>query len=340
MSGGEAGAGRPDASVTGAGRAGDRAVRPGAACVWAVHLALLGLLALGPWLLSPYQAGNLARIMILAVFAMGYNLAYGYTGLLSLGHALFLAAGMYAAGLSAVLWGTGAASGLVLGMAAGAVLALLTGLFALRASGVAFMIVTLMFAQAGQLVILYLRDLTGGDQGFVVPATSRVLAGHALSQPGPRYWVAFGLCTLSLVVTLALVRSRHGRLMRAIRENEPRCRLLGYRTGRARLAVLVLSGAFAGVAGAAQALLFGYVGASYAGLAYSILPLLHVLAGGAGTVAGPLIGAALIFTLADLASDASEAPGLVIGGALLVLVLFAPRGLLGLVRARLWRGLP
>lgn len=311
-----------------------------AVAVWGVHLALLAALALAPWLLSAYQAGNLARIMVLAVFAMGYNLAYGYAGLLSLGHALFLAAGMYGAALSALHWGTGAGLALLLGTGAGAGLAVAVGLLALRAAGVAFMIVTLMFAQAGQLLILYLRDFTGGDQGFSLPAASRVLAGHALSQPGPRYWAAFGLCALALVLTLALVRSRHGRLLRAIRANEERCRLLGYRTGAVKLAVLGLSGAFAGAAGAAQTLLFGYAGASYVGLAYSILPLLHVLAGGAGTVAGPLVGAALIFTLTDLASDTTEAPGFVIGGALLLLVLFAPRGLLGLVRARFWRGLP
>jgi len=312
----------------------------GEAGIWAVHLALLALLAAAPWLLSPYHAGNLARIMVLAVFAMGYNLAYGYTGLLSLGHALFLAAGMYAAALSALHWGLGAGWALLLGTGAGCGAAVLVGLPALRAAGVSFMIVTLMFAQAGQLLLLYLRDWTGGDQGFSLPAASRVLAGHALSEPGPRYWAAFGLCAAALVATLALARSRHGRLMRALRENEDRCRMLGYDVGAAKLAVLALSGAFAGAAGAAQALLFGYAGASYAGLAYSILPLLHVLAGGAGTVAGPLVGAALIFTLTDLASDASEAPGLVIGASLVVLVLFAPRGLLGLVRARFWRSLP
>ena len=116
---------------------------------WGAHLAVLaGLLALG-LTLPAYHATNLARILVLAVFATGYNLAFGYTGLLSLGHALFFAAGLYAAALGATLAALPAGPGLVAGLAAGAAAAFLTGLLALRTSGAAFMIVTLMFAQAG-----------------------------------------------------------------------------------------------------------------------------------------------------------------------------------------------
>ncbi|RYI14966.1 MAG: branched-chain amino acid ABC transporter permease, partial [Acetobacteraceae bacterium] len=91
--------------------------------IWASHLALIAILATAQIWLSPYHTTNLARIMVLAVFAMGYNLAFGYTGLLSLGHALLLAAGMYAAGLPTHLWGFGAGPAFIAGVAGGGLVA-------------------------------------------------------------------------------------------------------------------------------------------------------------------------------------------------------------------------
>lgn len=311
-----------------------------AARTWALHLALLVLLFAVQWLLPPYYASNLARIMLLALFASGYNLAFGYTGLLSLGHALYLAAGMYAGGLAARYLGITGGWVLVLGTLGGAGMAAVTSLLALRTRAVAFMIVTLMFAQTGQLALLYFRRWTGGDEGFNLPAASRVVLGADLSQPGPRYLLAFLLFAAGMLLALALVRSRMGRLMRALRENEERCRLLGYNPYLGKLAVLTLSGAYAGAAGAAYALLFGYVGSSFAGIQYSILALLYTLAGGAGTVAGPLFGTAAIFVLSDVAADYTSASAFVVGLALVLVILFAPRGMLGTLRMRRWRSLP
>jgi len=301
---------------------------------WALHLAILAALALAPLVLPSYHATNLARIMLLAVFAMGYNLAFGYTGLLSLGHALFFAAGLYATGLLVAQAGLPAGPALLAGAAAGLAAATLTGLLALRTSGTALMIVTLMFAQAGYLTILDFGDWTRGDEGFTLPRAARAIAGLDLSLDGPRYGLAFALFAAGLVGCLALVRSPAGRVLVAIRENAERTRMLGYDPFRYRLLALAVSGLCAGAAGAAYALCFGYVGASFASVQYSILPLLWVLLGGAGTVLGPLVGTLLMFYLLDLASRFTDATLLVVGLALLALVLFARRGLLGTLRAR------
>lgn len=306
----------------------------------ALHIAVIAGLLLLHGLLPAYHHGNMARIMVLAVFAMGYNIAFGYTGLLSLGHALFLAAGMYAMGLGAQHFGTGALPGLILGTLAGGGMAGLVGLLALRTAGVSFMIVTLMFAQAGYLTLLYFGAVTGGDEGFPLPAAARSLAGLDLTQDGPRYLVALVLFSVGLMAHLALVQSRFGRVMVAMRENEDRSRMLGYNPFRVKLTALILSGLYAGAAGAAYGLLFGYVGASFATIQFSILPMLYVLLGGAGTTLGPLLGAVLMFYLIDTASTHSSAHLLVIGVALLVLVLFAPKGLLGTLRDRGIRWLP
>lgn len=306
----------------------------------ALHAAVLAGLAALWFVLPAYHATNLARIMVLAVFAMGYNIAFGYTGLLSLGHALFLAAGLYAAGLAVDRLGVPAGAALVLGAASGTATALLTGLLALRTTGTAFMIVTLMFAQAGYLAVLYFGTVTGGDEGFVIARAARTLGPLDLSSDGPRYLVAFLLFAAALAGNLALVASRTGRVLVAVRENAERSRMLGYDPFRYRLLALTVSGLYAGAAGAAYGLLFGYVGATFASTQYSILPLLWVLLGGAGTVLGPLIGAALMFYIVDLASSATNAHLLVVGVALLALVLFAPRGLLGSLRRRALPWLP
>lgn len=308
--------------------------------VWALHLALIVVLLSTQLWLSPYHVTNLARIMVLAVFAMGYNLAFGYTGLLSLGHALFLAAGMYAAGLPAQLWGWGAGPAFLAGLAGGAGVAAALGIFALRTAGVSFMIVTLMFAQAGYLALLYFAPVTGGDDGFALAATGRTFLGYNLSTDTPRFLAALAIFGTGLIASLVLVRSPFGRTLVAMRENEERCRMLGYNPFAVKLAALTLSGLYAGAAGAAYALLFGYVGASFGTIQYSILPMLYVLMGGAGTTLGPFLGALLMFALIETATGLTSAHQFLIGAALVVLVLFAPKGILGTIRERWARWLP
>jgi len=145
---------------------------------------------------------------------------------------------------------------------------------------------------------------------------------------------------VGLLINLALTRAPLGRVMIAMRENEERARMLGYNPFRIKLAALVISGLYAGAAGAAYGLLFGYVGASFAAIQYSILPLLYVLLGGAGTVLGPLLGALLMFYLIDLSSSVTTAHLFVVGAALLILVLFAPKGILGTLRDKGLKWLP
>lgn len=306
----------------------------------ALHLGLLAVLLALHFVLPAYHHGNLARVMVLASFAVGYNILFGYAGLLSLGHALFFAAGMYGAGLVVQHGGMSAGPAFIAGIAAATGVAALLALLALRTVGVGFMIVTLMFAQAGYLVILHFSEVTGGDEGFVLPKAGRMLGGIDLSTPDARYLAALALFSTCLLLSLWLARAPFGRVLVAIRENEERVRMLGYDTQAHKRAAMVLSGAISGAAGAGYALLFGYVGASFAEVQYSILPLLWVLLGGAGTVIGPFIGALFMFYLIDLASGVTTAYMLIAGVALVLLTLFAPQGIMGEVRRRLWRGLP
>ena len=300
-----------------------------------LHLAVVALLVALQFVLPTYHHGNLARIMVLACYAISYNLLFGYAGLLSLGHAMFFAAGMYGLSLTIEHLGFAAGPALLAGFAAGIVLAAIIGMLALRTSGVAFMIVTLMFAQVGYLTVLYFGEYTRGDEGFVIAQPVRALFGVDLSDPVNRYFAALVLFAACLIVTLRLVEAPFGRVLIAIRENEERARMLGYDVFRHKLAAVIVSGALAAAAGAAYGLLFGYAGATFASVQYSILPLLWVLLGGAGTVLGPLIGTAFMFYLVDLASGWTSAYLLVVGVALVLLVLFFPKGLLGTFREKL-----
>ncbi len=299
-----------------------------------LHVGVIAVLAALYFILPAYHSGNLARIMVLAIYAMGYNLAFGYTGLLSLGHALFFAAGMYGLALSMEHLATPALPALIAGLLCAAVTAAVVAALALRTRGVAFMIVTLMFAQCGYLVVLYFSALTRGEEGFVIPQAMRRIAGFDLTGATGRYFAALTLFSVTLLLIGAIVRAPFGRSLVAIRENEARATMLGYDVQRLKWLALVASGTISGLAGAAYALLFGYAGASFAAVPYSILPLLYVLLGGAGTTLGPLVGAAFMIYLFDIAGDITDAYMLIAGVVLVALTMFLPQGILGTLRKR------
>lgn len=305
-----------------------------------LHVAVIAVLFALGFVLPEYHHGVLARVMVLAVFAMGYNLLFGYTGLLSLGHAMFFSAGLYGAGLVIHHLGWNAAAGFATGLACGALLALAIGALALRTTGVAFMIVTMMFAQVFYLLTFYFGAWTGGDDGLVLSAQARRLGSLDFIDPMTRYMAALALFAVALSATLAIVRSAHGRVLVAIRENEERTRMLGYDTFANKLSATVVSGVICAAAGAGYALLFGYVGSSFAGVQYSILPLLWVLLGGAATTLGPFLGTLLMYYVIDITSSYTSAYMLIVGVVLILLVLYFPKGVLGSVPQRWASWLP
>ena len=309
-----------------------------------LHAAVLVLLFLAQFIASDYVTLSLTRIMVLAVYAMGYNLLFGYTGLLSLGHAMFFAAGLYAAALGTTKLGLPVPLAFLFVIAAGFAASAVTAAVALRASGVAFMIVTLMFSQAAYLTVLYFGDITRGDEGIVIPEEMRRFAFLGLdvdlTSAVLRYNLALVLLTFTLAFTGLVVTSRVGRVLIAIRENESRTAMLGYDVFRYKFFAMTASGTLSAIAGGTYALMFAYAGASLASIEYSISPLLWTLLGGASTLLGPLLGTAIMFTLRDLASSYTGASLLAMGAVLILLVLFFPRGILGSLRQRRWWWLP
>jgi branched-chain amino acid transport system permease protein len=292
------------------------------------------------FVLSEYHTGNLARILVLTIYAMGYNVLFGYTGLLSLGHALFFASGMYGLGLSMQFLSFSPTTGMLMGAICALVVAAVIGFLALRTTGVAFMIVTLMFAQAGYLTILLFGEYTRGDEGFVIQQADRMVGTFDITQADNRFFIALVLFAVCFFFTAWLVQTRFGKTLIAIRENEERARMLGYNVQKHKLLAVIISGTLSGISGAAYALLFGSVGATFSTVQYSILPLLWVLLGGAGTTIGPLIGTVFMFYLIDISSAYTSAYMLYAGIALILLTLFAPQGIAGVIRSKVLTWLP
>ncbi len=296
-----------------------------------LHLGVLVGLWVLQFVLPSYHHGLVTRILLFGTYALGYNLLLGYTGLVSLGHALYFAAGLYGAGLPVYYLGMAPPVAFLVGLVAGSVTAALLGIPVLQTAGLGFSLVTMLFGQAGYLLTLYFNRITWADQGL-----------HLSLQVSPslRYNLALLLFGLSLLGTLWLVRSPFGRVLVGLREHEERTRLLGYNPFLYRWIAHGLSGALSAAAGAAYALLFSYVGNAFAAILYSVYPLLWVLLGGAGTVLGPLVGVILVTYAVELASSWTSAYLLVVGLALIVLIRALPQGILGSLRDRWWPWLP
>lgn len=309
-----------------------------------LHGAVFAALFMLQFVVSEYMVLSLTRIMVLAIYAVGYNLLFGYAGLLSLGHAMFFATGLYVAALGTTRAGLPVPAAFAMAIVIGAIVSTAMGAITLRVKGVAFMIVTLMFSQAAYLTVLYFGEYTRGDEGIVIADTIRNFDFLGLpvdlTNATLRFNVALGFLSIAAGLCLLIVRSKLGRVLVAIRENEDRTSMLGYDVARYKLTAFIISGTISATAGAAYALMFGYAGATLASIQYSIHPLLWTLLGGASTVLGPVLGTALMFLLVDAASSFTNANLLMVGVVLILLVLFFPKGILGTLRQRYLPWLP
>lgn len=221
---------------------------------------------------------------------------------------------------------------------------MLIGAVALRTSGVSFLIVTLMFGQTAFLSVLYFDQFTLGQDGFTLTKELQplVLGSTSFSYTDPNFkynaaWLLFAVC---LILSNLLILSPIGRVLIAIRENEERTQMLGYNTYLYKLFALTLSGTLSGLAGSVHALLFSYVGATFAEIHHSIAPLLWTLLGGVGTTLGPLVGTGIMHYLIDFTSGWTSAYLLIVGAILVLLVIGAPQGLMGMIRQKWMQWLP
>jgi branched-chain amino acid transport system permease protein len=294
----------------------------------------LGALALVPVLASalnqPFYLDLFRRIMIFALAAMSLDLILGFGGMVSFGHAAYLGVGAYAVAIPAV---HGIQSGFVqwpLAVATSALIALVIGAISIRTSGVYFIMITLAFAQ----MLYYLGisiEAYGGDDGLRLPVRSTFAGLIDLYDPYVFYYVVLAILLLALVFGHRLVGARFGMVIRAVRSNEARTRAVGFPTFRYKLTAFVLAGGLAGLAGALLANQTEYVSPSFMHWTRSGEIMVMVILGGMGTLVGPVLGAVAYLLLEDLLSAWTVHWQMILGPILLLVVLYARRGLAGLL---------
>jgi branched-chain amino acid transport system permease protein len=307
--------------------------------VLAVIGCLLALAIAAPFA-SPYVMLLITQALVFAIAAMSLDLLLGYTGLPSLGQAAYLGVGAYLTAILATRYGFGLGWSfwlvIVLAMFAGAALAAVFGLFAIRASGVYFLMITLALGMCVWGLAYRWNSLTGGDNGINLPG--RPEFGIQLADDVTFFYVVLGFFVASLAALYLLVRSPFGRSLVGIREREARMRILGYNTWLHKYIAFVIAGAFGGLAGVLWAFLGGIVSPGDVILTTSVDILLMVVLGGPGTLVGGAIGAAVVVFLRDYLSTLVPWWQYVLGGVYVLTIFYLPGGLMGIPeRVRRWR---
>jgi branched-chain amino acid transport system permease protein len=304
----------------------------------AVLAAIAVLAALG-FVLPGYAVTLLTEAIILALFALSLDLLVGHARLVSFGHAGPWGFGAYvAAGLLLVLQLPLPVAALGAALAT-ALVAVPVGWLCVRTTGVAFAMLSLAFAQLGYAVVFKWSAVTGGSDGLPgVPRGGGPLGLDWLAtREGFHVLAALALAGAYLIARGFTV-SPLGRVAAAVRENEARAQALGYDPRRTRLAVFVLSYGLAGLAGGLYAGFARYVSPELFFWTVSGHVLVMVILGGAGTLVGPMIGAMALFFLEHQLSGLTESWGLALGIVFILVVIFAPRGLMGWIEGALRRG--
>ncbi|MEM0381997.1 MAG: branched-chain amino acid ABC transporter permease [Nitrososphaerota archaeon] len=306
----------------------------------AALVAPLALAAVYP-LLPEYQRALMSRVLILSIYSYGYAVCFQMIGLMSLGHAALFASGMYGAGLYAFYASPDPLAALLVGVAASTLLSILFGLVSTRVGGSYFMIGTLLASQALYLAALHFNEVTGGEQGLVLEKEATIVGalGPLLSELDARYFTSLAALTIVIVCVTILSHSRLGRLFHALRDDEGKLEALGYNTSALKLVAFTISGALSGASGALQALLYGYIGAGYAGILNSVEPVLWVIVGGPYIQVGPLLGCLAVNLLSDLARGLLRGHVLTVGAGLVAFAFATGRlrwayRLLGVSRGR------
>ena len=286
---------------------------------------------------TPFLLMLATRILILAILAMSLDVLLGFTGIASLGHAAFLGLGAYLTAILAVRYHFGIGwdfwlvvlFGILLGAATAAVFAL----FALRARGVYFLMITLALSQCVWGLAYRWDSLTGGDNGLNLPGRP-MLGPISLGNDTAYFYLVFGFFAASLVLLYIFVESPFGRSLVGIREHEVRMSILGYNVWLHKYIAFIVSGAFAGLAGVLWAHVSSEVSPEDVTLTTSVDALLMVVLGGPGTLLGGVLGAVIVLFLREYLSTLVPWWPYVLGGVYVATISYLPDGLLGALMQR------
>ncbi len=322
----ETGAGAADAAAAG---------RPSMSLAkklgWAVAIVAVPLLVVAPHYFYPVF---LMKALCFALFASAFNLLLGFGGLLSFGHAAFFGGAAYVSAHAAKVWGLPYELAVLMGAVTGFGLGLVFGAIAIRRQGIYFAMVTLALAQMVYFLALQL-PFTGGEDGIQHVPRGVFLGVIDLNDNLNLYYVTLGIFLAAFWLIYRTVHSPYGRVLKAIRENEPRAISLGYDVDRFKLIAFVLSATLAGLAGGMKAIVFQLASLTDVDWHMSGEVVLMTLLGGMGTIFGPAVGAVLVVTLQNYLARIDIPVPVIIGAIFVVCVLLFRRGIVGELEALL-----
>lgn len=286
-----------------------------------------------PLLTDTYTAMTAGKIVIYALFAVSLMLVMGIAGMPSLGHAALFGAGGYTAGLVAIHTTTNIFAMLLAAVLGGAAFAALTGWMLVRGNPSYLIMVTLAIGELLAQGVVSWVSVTGGSDGLAnIPRPTGAL-GLDMGEASHRYWFALAIAAIVIYLVSRLLRAPLGRTLRAIRDNEPRMRGLGYRTKLYRYAIYIAAGGIAGIAGCLWITQTNYISPADMGFHASSIVLLAVCVGGLTSIWGTMCGAALIILVQDYLPSVLQGYGpLVLGLMLIITIYFIPGGIAGVLR--------
>ncbi len=301
-------------------------------------LALIVFLFLLPHLVGKYVMYMTMHILVLSVFALGFNLLLGYTGLLSFGQAGFYACGAYGCAKMLMVLPS-LLPGVICGVLFAGVVALILGFLCIRHTRIYFAMLTLCFGMMIYSLAWKWRSMTGGDDGLVgIPRAPLEIPGILsinMSSMGNYYYFVLIVCLLAIILFYRIVNSPFGLTLQGIRDSESRIAFAGISVKNYRLIAFTIAGLYAGLAGALLPPLENTVTPPLAHWTHSAEPVLATLLGGIHTFAGPIVGAFLFYVIKDIIVRFTEYWLICLGAIVLALVMGLPGGIVSIFEKRL-----
>ncbi|MGZ3558952.1 MAG: branched-chain amino acid ABC transporter permease [Thermodesulfobacteriota bacterium] len=301
-------------------------------------LVVLLFIAL-PFFIDLFYQTFLTELFVWMLFAISFDLIFGYTGLLSFGQALFFGLGSYTVTITILKMGLNTELALLLSILVPVLFAWFVGYFSVKLSGIHFVIITIIFALIGNIIGETWTGFTGGSDGltFSPPPFRLGLFKINLMDIKGNYYFVLAILAIAYLFLRRMVQSPLGKVFISIRENEDRARLIGYNVQRYKLIAFLIAGGLSGLAGGLYSLTLKYAAASYLHWSVSGHAVVYTIVGGMGTLIGPVLGAGVVMSLEHYLINFLQATDLVVGIVLVFMVLMAPKGLVGLIQSKFKR---
>ncbi|MCJ7493132.1 MAG: branched-chain amino acid ABC transporter permease [Deltaproteobacteria bacterium] len=299
-----------------------------------VGIASAVLAILFPYILPKFQLRMITEIVILALFAMTWKMLLNEGGMFSFGHSLYFGVGAYASVLGWLhIKGLSFMSGILLGGLVAGLMAFILGAFLVRMSGTYFALLTLAFNQLIWAVVWKWRDVTGGDDGlgkFPKPD----LLGISMKDPANFYYLSLIMVGVCLFICWYYTKTPLGNVVMSIKSNEERAKFIGFNVNASKLVLLTMLGFFAGISGGLYAQFQEFIATSTIDMGMSTNVLFMAFIGGTGYFWGPLIGSGIFVYLSEYLSSFTDRWELIFGLIFIIIVSFAPQGILGIVEKK------